>query len=290
MNTSVSIASLLAEATQRLASTLALEPREARIEARVLLAHALNVDHAWLIGHDRDSLTPAQQSRIECLISRRAIGEPVAYIQGEREFFGRRFRVTPDVLIPRPETELLVDAALEYLPRDQPVRILDLGTGSGCIAISLALERPDCSVCAIDISPAALAVATANATALAASVEFLCGDWFSAVPDRRFDLIVSNPPYIETDDTHLKQGDLPSEPITALASGADGLDAIRAIIAGCERHLATNGILMLEHGWNQADAVRSLLSQAGHPRSRSLCDLAGLRRIVITDEFSTLAI
>jgi release factor glutamine methyltransferase len=287
MNAGVTIASLLAEATQRIATANALEPREARLEARVLLAQALNVDHAWLIGHDRDIPTSAQQHRIAQLVHRRTEGEPVAYILGEREFYGRRFKVTPDVLIPRPDTELLVDAALERLPQDRPARILDLGTGSGCIAISLALERPGCHITAVDISPAALAVATQNAAELGAQVHFLLSNWFNALPALQYDLIVSNPPYIEQDDTHLRQGDLLREPTHALASGKDGLVAIRQIAADSPRFLLPGGALLLEHGWLQSEAVQSLLSQAGYRRTVPRQDLSGIRRIVIADEFSS---
>lgn len=287
MNRADSVAALLADATQRLAAARELEPQEARIEARVLLAHALNVDHAWLIGHDRDIPSAEQNKRITTLIERRIAGEPVAYILGYREFYGRRFKVTADVLIPRPETELLVEAALERLPKDRPARILDLGTGSGCIAISLALERPDCSVCAVDFSPAALAIATDNAKALSAQVEFLRSDWFSTILNRKFELIVSNPPYIEANDRHLKQGDLPYEPISALASGANGLDAIQRIAAAAPHHLTPDGALLLEHGWQQSDTVQSLLKQSGFKRIEAQQDLAGIRRIVIAAEVST---
>lgn len=290
MNAVVTIASLLAEATQRIAIANALVPREARLEARVLLAHALGVDHAWLIGHDRDIPTSTQQERVAALVRRRAEGEPVAYILGEREFYGRRFKVTPDVLIPRPDTELLVDAALESLPQNRPARILDLGTGSGCIAISLALERPDCHITAVDISPAALAVATKNAAELGAQVHFLLSNWFNAVPALQYDLIVSNPPYIEQDDAHLIQGDLPREPLHALASGNDGLDAIRRIAADSPRFLLPGGTLLLEHGWQQSEAVQSLLSQAGYRRIMPRQDLSGIRRVVIADEFSSESI
>lgn len=281
----MNVAALLAEATQRIATARALEPREARLEARVLLAHALGVDHAWLIGHDRDIPTPAQQDLITTLICRRAEGEPVAYILGEREFYGRRFKVTPDVLIPRPETELLVDAALERLPQDRPARILDLGTGSGCIAISLARERPDCQITAVDVSPAALAVAADNATELGAQVHFKLSNWFSALPAVQYDLIVGNPPYIEQDDEHLRRGDLPWEPAHALASGNDGLVAIRRIAADSPRFLLPGGTLLLEHGWHQSEAVQSLLRQAGYRRTMPRQDLSGVRRIVIADEF-----
>jgi release factor glutamine methyltransferase len=286
----MNISELLAVATQQISAARNLEQREARLEARVLLSHALGVDHAWLIGHDRDIPTSAQQDRIAVLLHRRVEGEPVAYILGEREFYGRRFKVTPDVLIPRPETELLVDAALERLPQDRPARILDLGTGSGCIAISLALERPDCQVTAVDVSPAALAVAAKNAIELRAQIHFKLSNWFSALPALQYDLIVSNPPYIEQDDAHLRQGDLPWEPAHALASGNDGLDAVRLIAADSPRFLLPGGALLLEHGWQQSEAVQSLLRQAGYRYTPPRLDLSGVRRIVIADEFSSESI
>lgn len=289
MSGSMTVATLLADVTQRLAAALQLYKREARIEARVLLSHALKVDHAWLIAHDRDSPTPSQMLDIEHLIARRVAGEPVAYIVGEREFFGHSFSVTPDVLIPRPETELLVETTLARLPKDRPAQILDMGTGSGCIAISLALARPDCTVTAVDASPAALSVAIANAARLHARVEFLLSDWFSNLQGRQFDVIVSNPPYIAQDDAHLSLGDLPCEPPSALAAGTDGLDDIRRIVASASRHLQPGGFLLLEHGWDQGDAVRTLLENAGFMQTLTLADLAGLPRIGIGGELSSLA-
>lgn len=287
MTALLNVAGLMTDATNRLVDALSLDKREARIEARVLLAHALEVDHAWLIAHDQDQPSPSQQSGIAELIARRAAGEPVAYILGEREFYGRTFKTTPDVLIPRPDTELLVEAALNELPHGRAARILDLGTGSGCIAISLALERPEVFVVATDIRPGALNVARENAARLKAQVEFVQSDWLANLPGRQFDLIVSNPPYIARDDPHLRQGDLRSEPASALASGCDGLDDIRKIIADAGRFLRPAGILMLEHGWDQGDAVQSLLIQAGFARTSQLTDLGGIRRIAIGVEFSS---
>lgn len=289
MTALLNVAGLMADATNRLVDALSLDKREARIEARVLLAHALAVDHAWLIAHDRDSPTPSQMLYIEHLIARRAAGEPVAYILGEREFFGHSFSVTPDVLIPRPETELLVETTLARLPKDRPAQILDMGTGSGCIAISLALARPDCTVTAVDASPTALSVATANATRLHARVEFLLSDWFSSLQGRQFDVIVSNPPYIAQDDAHLSLGDLPCEPRSALAAGTDGLDDLRRIVASAGPHLQPDGFLLLEHGWDQCDAVRALLENAGFMQTLTLADLAGLPRIGIGGELSSLS-
>jgi release factor glutamine methyltransferase len=271
---------LLPQHASRLAIALNLDRREARLEAQILIARALDVDRAWLIAHDRDVLTAAQQDAIESLIARRANGEPVAYILGEREFYGRTFKVTPDVLIPRPETELLVEAALEHLPENTACRILDLGTGSGAIAITLALQRPLSTVLAVDASPAALAIAQENARRLgAANVECVTGHWYATLDVKKFDIIVSNPPYIAASDPHLASGDLRFEPRQALASGADGLDDLRQIISGAPAHLAEVGWLLLEHGCDQAAAVTALLQQHGFEAIRTLQDLAGHDRV-----------
>lgn len=246
----------------------------------MLAARALGVNRAWLIAHDRDVLAPAQAHAIETLVSRREGGEPVAYILGEKEFYGRLFTVTPNVLIPRPETELLVEAALARLPLDRPARILDLGTGSGCIAITIALERPDCEVVAVDASPAALEVARSNAERLGAGkVRLILSDWYARLKNLRFDMIVSNPPYIASGDAHLAQGDLPHEPRQALASGPLGLDAIRAIVSRATDHLTPGGWLLSEHGYDQADACRDGLNQAGFAHVFTLPDLGGRDRV-----------
>ncbi len=269
----------LSHAARQLAEALDLPPREARLEAQILFAHALGVNRAWLIGHDRDTLSPDQERAIEDLLTRRLAGEPVAYLLGEREFYGRPFQVTPDVLIPRPDTELLVDLALERLPLDEARNVLDIGVGSGAIAVSLALERPRCRITGIDLSEAALRVARRNAETLGARVELLTSDGFDALADRRFHLIVGNPPYIAAADPHLKQGDLRFEPALALASGSDGLDLIRRLVAQAPAHLATAGWLLLEHGWDQAEAVRDLLGAAGLTAVFSARDLAGHPRV-----------
>ncbi len=273
------VADHLAHATRQLAEALALPPREARLEAQILFAYALGVNRAWLIGHDRDTLTPAQTTCVEALLKRRLAGEPVAYLLGEREFYGRPFQVTPDVLIPRPDTELLVELALQRLPQDAALNLLDIGVGSGVVAISLALERPRCRVTGVDLSAGALRVAEANAEALHATVEFLAGDVFSALGKRRFHLIVSNPPYIAAADPHLRQGDLRFEPPQALASGSDGLDLIRRLVSEAPEHLEAGGWLLLEHGWDQAAAVRALLQAAGFDKVFSASDLAGHERV-----------
>lgn len=280
MSAADTVAALLAEATRQLAAALALAGREARIEARVLLAHALKVDHAWLIAHDRDTPTPAQRDAIARLIARRVAGEPVAYILGEREFFGLAFKVTPAVLIPRPDTELLVEAALQRVPEQSPCRILDLGAGSGAIAITLARQRPQAEVVAVESSPAALAVAEDNARRLGAdNVRCIAGNWYAELGVRIFDIIVSNPPYIAAADPHLEAGDLRFEPHQALAAGDDGLRDLRRIVAGAPAHLAERGWLLLEHGCDQAAAVNALLQQQGFEQVFCLRDLAGLDRV-----------
>lgn len=271
----------LRAATADLAARLDLTAREARLEAQVLAAHALGVNRAWVVAHSDEAPDPAAAHRLAALFRRRLAGEPVAHILGGREFHGHLFRVTPDVLIPRPETELLVDATLERLPPGRPATLLDLGTGSGCIAVSLALARPECAVTAVDASPAALAVARDNAKRLGARVAFVESDWYAAVAGQRFDFIVANPPYVAEADPHLSQGDLPREPRQALAAGPDGLDALRAIAAGAVAHLAPGGWLLVEHGWDQGAACQALFAANGLGQVRTLCDLASLPRVTL---------
>lgn len=254
-------------------------------EARLLLGHVLQKPLAWLLAHDDEVLDEAVLSAFKTLVTRRAAGEPVAYLLGYREFFGREFLTTPATLIPRPETELLVEHVIEKVGDGETAinhksrRILDLGTGTGCIAITLALECPDASVFAIDVNEATLNVAQANAQRLNANVRFLHSDWFAAVGGEKFDLIVGNPPYIAAEDAHLLQGDLRFEPLAALASGANGLDAIRHIIATAPAYLNAAGELWLEHGYDQAEAVRELLDSAGFLRIEQHGDLAGIVRV-----------
>jgi release factor glutamine methyltransferase len=261
-------------------------------EARLLLGHVVERPAVWLLAHDDTKLTENQLTLFAALCGRRQNGEPIAYLLGTREFYGREFRVAPGVLIPRPETELLVEIALEKVgvTEGNPLlgtggtalerpRVLDLGTGSGCIAISIALECPRCAVVAVDASPAALEIATDNAQHLNANVRFLASDWFAALNEDRFALVVSNPPYIAAADRHLAQGDLVHEPISALASGDDGLDAIRHIIANATRFLQPGGSLWLEHGYDQAIAVGELLCAAGFVMIEQHKDLAGIVRV-----------
>lgn len=238
-------------------------------EAGWLLAHVLERSRGWLFAHADDPVRAPDAAAFDALLARRERGEPVAYLCGRRGFWNFDLAVTPDTLIPRPDTELLVELALERLPRHRALHVADLGTGSGAIALALASERPAAQVLATDASAGALEVARANARALALhNVEFRLGDWFEAVPGRRFDLVASNPPYIASGDPHLAQGDLRYEPAGALASGADGLDAIRSIVAAAPAHLVPGGWLLLEHGWTQGEAVRGLLQAAG------FCDVA----------------
>ena len=273
------IADSLAAASLQITSALGLEQREARLEARVLAAFAWNVAQSWLIAHDTDTLDNDQTTNFQTLLHRRLGGEPIAYITGWREFYGREFHVTPDVLIPRPETELLVERALARIPPDQAVGVLELGTGSGCIAITLALERPNAHITASDRSETALAVARFNAGLLNARVEFLASDWFAALGRRKFGLIVSNPPYVAAFDPHLGRGDVRFEPPAALASGRDGLDDIRRIIHCARSHLHPAGGLLLEHAYNQGDATRLMLDAAGFTSLHTWRDLAEIDRV-----------
>lgn len=253
-----------------------------RLEARMLLQDALQVSRSWLIAHDTDPIDPQAVARFQALAEARLAGQPMAYLLGEREFMGHVFNVAPGVLIPRPETELLVETAVAHL-RDTRLaapRVLDLGTGSGAVAVSVALACPTARVWATDICAEALAVARGNASTLGAHVEFSWGSWYEAVLDLPpFDVIVSNPPYISADDHHLEQGDLRFEPIGALTDGSDGLSALAAIVQGAPARLAPGGVLWMEHGWDQASAVRTMLQESGFSRVSSLHDLSGIERV-----------
>jgi release factor glutamine methyltransferase len=281
MASTSTIAQLLLEAWRGIASALALPENEARIEAQALLRRALgDVTRAWLIVHENDTPTAAQAEAFALLLQRRLSGEPVAYVLGEREFYGLNFSVMPQVLIPRPDTETLVEAALNKIPLDKNCRVLDMGTGSGAIAIAIAKHRPLASVTGIDRSPAALELAEKNARQLGAgNAGFRQSHWFSALAEEQFDVIVSNPPYIAADDPHLSQGDLRFEPASALAAGADGLNDIREIVSKAPQHLAAGGWLFLEHGYDQAQAVAKLLRAAGFGEVASVMDLAGVLRV-----------
>jgi release factor glutamine methyltransferase len=267
------VASLLRAAAARLSGA------EARFEAELLLMHALACDRAWLFAHP-DALPGAEAlARFEALLVRRANGEPLAYLTGRRGFWSLDLDVSPAVLIPRPDTELLVELALEKLAGCTRPRVLDLGTGSGAIALAIAAERPDARVLATDASREALAVARSNARRHGLEhVELRHGDWWQTVAGERFDLVVSNPPYVAEDDPHLDRGDLPHEPRAALVSGADGLDALRIIAARAAAHLLPGGWLLLEHGHAQGEAVRALLRTAGLADIATRCDVEGRER------------
>ena len=254
-------------------------------DAQVVLAHVLAKDRAWLVAHVDDPLTREQEAAFFALAKRRRDGEPVAYLTGIREFWGLPLSVSPAVLIPRPETESLVELALSRLPPDRDLRVLDLGTGSGAIALALAHERPGAKVLATDVSIEALAVARDNALRLGiANVEFARSDWLANLPaawrDTAFDLIASNPPYVAMHDPHLSEGDVRFEPAAALASGVDGLAAIRQIVAGAVEHLAPGDTLVVEHGYDQSEWVRDLFSAAGFEDIVATRDLAGIPRVV----------
>jgi release factor glutamine methyltransferase len=244
-------------------------------EGRLLLCHVLGVSLAALEAHPEGKVSPADTASFRAFVARRAAGEPIAYLTGQREFYGLDFHVTPDVLIPRAETELLVDIALET----KAARILDLGTGSGCLAIAVAKHLPQADVTAVDASAEALEVARGNAARHGVNVRFLQDDWFAPLAGERFDLILANPPYVAEADPHLAQGDVRFEPRGALAAGPDGLDDIRRIVAAAPAHLVPCGQLWLEHGYDQAGAVAALLAQAGFSDIRQRRDLAGILRV-----------
>ncbi|MDG2526356.1 peptide chain release factor N(5)-glutamine methyltransferase [Stenotrophomonas sp. HITSZ_GD] len=260
---------------------LAIE-RIDRADAEALLLHALGRDRAWLFAHGRDAVGQAAADAFLAQVERRLAGEPVAYLTGRRGFWTLDLAVTPATLIPRPETELLVELALARVDAAPGRRIADLGTGSGAIALALASERPQARVIATDASAAALAVARDNAAAHALGhVEFRHGPWWAPLAGERFDLVASNPPYIAAADPHLAQGDLRFEPATALAAGADGLDDIRQIVQGAPAHLQPGGWLLLEHGWDQGEAVAALLAACGLEAVQTVQDLEARDRVTL---------
>jgi len=251
-----------------------------RLDAQLLLAHVLGRDRTWLLTHDESALEPAAGAAFEALATRRLAGEPLAYLVGMREFHGLSLQVDARVLVPRPDTEVLVDWAIELLHGelagiDAP-EVVDLGTGSGAIALAVSRAQPRCRVTATDASAAALAVARANAERLGLSIETVCGSWWGAVQGRHFALALSNPPYIAAGDDHL--GALRAEPLSALTPGTTGLEALLEIIAGAPGHLLSDGWLLLEHGFDQAEAVRAALQAQGFKRIGTRHDLADLPR------------
>jgi release factor glutamine methyltransferase len=256
---------------------LQIQPLLGPLENRMLLCHVLGLSRVQLITQSERVISGDEAAQLSTLIERRWNGEPMAYLVGQREFYGLPFLVNPAVLIPRPDTELLVDLALERLP--QRGSVLDMGTGSGAIAIALAHTRPDAKVTALDVSVAALAVARHNADLNGVSLNLLASNWYDALGDQTFDLIVANPPYIASGDIHLSQGDLRFEPIAALTDHLDGLSALRRIVQGAPQHLVPHGWLLMEHGHDQAAAVRALLNDAGHAEVQSWQDLAGIARV-----------
>lgn len=284
------LSQLIQTSQTKLNMLLDLTASESKFEAQLLLLYVLNKDRAWLIAHENTAVQNNINEAFQALLNRRLNGEPIAYILGYREFYGLHLKVTPDTLIPRPDTETLVEVALSKIPLHtsqtqnihQKKTTLDLGTGTGAVALAIAKNRSLANVIAVDVSQAALNVATENAKSLNINnVQFILSNWLSALNGQRFDLIVSNPPYIEDSDAHLQQGDLRFEPFSALASGCDGLDDIRQIITHAPQHLNAGGWLMLEHGYNQAGHVASLLKQAGFNEVSHVLDLSGINRVTI---------
>ncbi len=270
----------LADFLQKATAALAASSPSPRLDAEVLAMHVTGLTRTALITRAGDPLPRDQETRLRDLVERRGQGEPVAYLTGRREFWSLELAVTPDVLIPRPETELLVEQALARIPADASWQIADLGTGSGAIALAIASERPRCRVMATDTSPAALAVARGNARRLGiGNVELRAGEWFTPLAGLIFGVIASNPPYIAAADPHLAQGDVRFEPHSALVSGQDGLDAIRRIAAQSPTHLVPGGWLLLEHGYDQAAAVRAILGANGLIDVTCFPDLAGHARV-----------
>jgi release factor glutamine methyltransferase len=261
--------------------------RVPRLDARLLMQHLLGITHAQYLADPDRALSAEEVEAFMTLVLRRERGEPVAYLLGEKDFYSRSFRVTSDVLIPRPDTELIVTLALKRLKALTWPRVLDLGTGSGAIAVTLACEHPEAQVKAVDVSPAALAVAQENAQRLGGKVEFVESDWFAALGSgdnsgancETFDVIVANPPYVAARDPHLLQDGLPFEPDLALTDGADGLSCIRRIIADAPRYLVAGGVLLIEHGYDQAEAVRALLGAGPFAEISTWQDLSGIDRV-----------
>ncbi len=273
--------SSIRNALNHAAITLATRHKGAMLESEVLLAYALEKSRTWLHTWPERELTKAQLARFNALVERRLQGEPSAYITGEREFWSLSLEVTPDTLIPRPDTELLVELALEHIPRDEVFNIADLGTGTGAIALAIATERPRSHIFAVDYSADALAVAERNRTRHGLdNVTLRRGDWLTPLNELTFQVIVSNPPYIREDDSHLNQGDLPFEPRRALVAADNGLEDIRKIVADSRAQLAPNGSLLIEHGFDQAAAVTQLFKEHDYTNVTAHRDLSGQPRVV----------
>ena len=269
-------------ALQSAAGQLQNISEENKLEAEILLMFVLQKPRSYLHAWPEKKLSEKQLNNYQQLVSRRTKGEPVAYIVGEKEFWSLPLKVTPDVLIPRPETELLVEIALKYFQGKKHCKAVDLGTGSGAISLALASERPNWEITATDRSKPALEVAEKNAALLQINnIRFLSGQWCAALKENNYDLIISNPPYVAETDPYLKQSGLPFEPQQALASGNEGLDDIKIIIRQAKTHLTSGGWLMLEHGYDQAEAVGELLNRAGYESIQCHPDLAGLPRATI---------
>jgi release factor glutamine methyltransferase len=270
-----SVAQLLRDAIE------AMNHDQARIDAELLLSYCLKKNRAWLFAHADDNVAEQDQKAFFELLHKRRAGEPIAYLLGSRGFWNFELKVNRHTLIPRPETELLVELALQQLPIESALNVLDMGTGTGAIAIAIASERPRTKIMALDASQETLNVAAENVAALdIKNIELIKSDWFSSVPEHlRFNLIVSNPPYISQRDPHLSQGDLRYEPISALASGEDGLDAIRIIVKHAPHYLLPSAGLVIEHGWDQSDAVRTMFSQAGFVDIETVQDLEQRDRV-----------
>lgn len=250
-----------------------------RLDAQTLLGHVLDRPRSFLIAHGEQALTPQQLQAAQALLTQRLEGRPVAHLLGRREFWSRELEVTPDTLIPRPDTETTLELALDRIPPGVHWSLLDLGTGTGALALMLALDRPDCDVIATDISPEALAVARRNRDNLGlTNIDFRKGDWFAPLGERRFHLIVSNPPYVPERDPHLNQGDVRFEPRRALTAGPSGLDDLERLTAQAPAHLHEGGWLVLEHGWDQSEAVAKLLESSGFCHIESRMDLGGRPR------------
>lgn len=282
MSLPVSIEEAIVDATARLREV----SESARLDAEILIARAIDMPRSYLFAHPEDTLDPAALERLDQTLERRLAGEPMAYISGVKEFWSLELMVSPATLVPRPETELLVDLALREIPRKADWQVLDLGTGSGAIALAIATERPLCDVTAVDVSAEALAIAQQNARNLSlGNLEFLEGDWTAPVAGRSFHIIVTNPPYVRDGDPYLDA--LAAEPGTALAAGPDGLDAITTIARDCGAIMNAGGTLLIEHGSEQQDQVAEILSSYGWVSIRCYDDFAGLPRVTCARQSSS---